>query len=138
VPVLRISAIAAEEDRNMAIIDTTNAIIQSRVEREENMVTIRVQGYLAKVLCKIDPNDKRYVSHNKKGGKQLLMKCLSAIYGIIIASLLYYNKFVKTLENNEFELNPYILVSEIKLCKENNRHAASSSTIVCGCMWMQM
>ena len=37
----------------------------------------------------------------------MILQCQNAIYGTIIASLLYYNKFVKTLERNGFELNPY-------------------------------
>ena len=105
--VLLMSVIAAEEGRDVAIIDIPNAFIQTRVEREEDMVIIQVRGYLVDVLCEIDPNYKKFVTYNKKGEKQLLLRCWNAIYGTIIASLLYYNKFVKTLHRNDFELNPY-------------------------------
>ena len=36
-----------------------------------------------------------------------MLLCENAIYGTLIASLLFYNKFVKTLTRNGFELNPY-------------------------------
>jgi hypothetical protein len=35
------------------------------------------------------------------------LQCENAIYGTLIASLLFYNKFIKTLKWNGFELSPY-------------------------------
>ncbi len=43
----------------------------------------------------------------KKGEKQLLVQCLNALYGTMVASLLYYKKFVKSLRSKGFKLNPY-------------------------------
>ena len=43
----------------------------------------------------------------KKGEKQLLVQCLTALYGTMVASLLYCKKFVKSLKLNGFRLNPY-------------------------------
>ena len=105
--VLLTAVIAAEERRDTVVVDIPNAFIQTRVEREEDKVIIRVRGFLVDVLCKIDPNYKKFVTTNKKGEKQLLLLCENAIYGTLIASLLFYNKFVKTLKRNGFELNPY-------------------------------
>jgi len=48
-----------------------------------------------------------YVTIGKKGGKQLLVQCLNALYGTMVASLLYYKKFVKSLRSKRFKLNPY-------------------------------
>jgi hypothetical protein len=106
-PVLLTSIIVAQEGRDVTIIDIPNAFIQTKMEDEKGMATIRVCGCLVNVLCKIDPGYKKFVSLNKKGEKQLILQCLNAIYGTIIASLLFYNNFVKTLECNGFELNPY-------------------------------
>ncbi len=36
------------------------------------------------------------------------MECLNAIYGTMVAALLYYKKFVKSLMNHGFKLNPYV------------------------------
>ncbi len=38
-----------------------------------------------------------YVSTNKAGQKVLLLQCLNAVYGTMVAALLYYKKFVKSL-----------------------------------------
>ena len=64
---LLISVIAAEEGRDVAIVDIPNAFIQTKVEHEKDMAIIRVRGYLVDVLCKIDSNYKKFVSLNKKG-----------------------------------------------------------------------
>ncbi len=43
----------------------------------------------------------------KKRKKQLLVQCLTALYGTMVASLLYYKKFGKSLKSKGFKLNPY-------------------------------
>ena len=35
------------------------------------------------------------------------MECLNAVYGTMVAALLYYKKFVKSLVKKGFALNPY-------------------------------
>ncbi len=35
------------------------------------------------------------------------MECLNAVYGTMVAALLYYKKFVKSLTKKGFKLNPY-------------------------------
>jgi hypothetical protein len=47
------------------------------------------------------------VTVGKKGEKQSLVQCLTALYGTMRASLLYYKKFVKSLKSKGFKLNPY-------------------------------
>ena len=60
------------------------------------------------ILVKIAPDDyKEYVTINKKGEKQILVECLNALYGTMMASLLYYEKFTTRLEKEGFEINPY-------------------------------
>ena len=48
-----------------------------------------------------------YVKLDKKGNKLLILQFLNAIYGTMVASLLYYNKFCRTLKRNNFVINPY-------------------------------
>ena len=35
------------------------------------------------------------------------VKMLKALYGMMITSILYYNRFIKDIKSIEFELNPY-------------------------------
>ena len=48
-----------------------------------------------------------YVHENKKGEKVLLVQCMNALYGTMVASLLYYQNFVTSLKKEGFVLNPY-------------------------------
>jgi hypothetical protein len=43
----------------------------------------------------------------KKGKKQLLVQCLTALHGTMVALLLYYKKFVESLKSKGFKLNHY-------------------------------
>jgi hypothetical protein len=60
------------------------------------------------ILVEIDPEAcKSYVSQDKKGNKQLLVQFQNALYGTMVASLLYYQRFVKSLTDIDFIINPY-------------------------------
>jgi hypothetical protein len=98
----------AEEGRDVAVIDIPNAFIQTRVEDEDDMAIIRIRGVLADMLVDIAPDVyKGFVTKDKNGVSVLVVQCQNAIYGTMVASLLYYRKFRKSLEGNGFEFNPY-------------------------------
>jgi hypothetical protein len=60
------------------------------------------------ILVEIAPDVyNSYVSKDKKGLKQLLVQCQNALYGTIVASLLYYRKLVNSLMDIDFVINPY-------------------------------
>ena len=50
---------------------------------------------------------REFVTTDKKGVKKLVMQCQNALYRTMVASLLYYRKFVKSLTDIGFVLNPY-------------------------------
>ncbi len=50
---------------------------------------------------------RKYVSIDKKGTKILYVKLQKALYGLMRASLLFYQKLRKDLEAYRFEINPY-------------------------------
>ena len=100
--------IDAEEERDVAVIDIPNAFIQTRVENEKDVVYIRVRVVLVDLLIEIAPDVYiPYVKLYKKGNKVLILQCLNAIYGTIVVSLLYYNKFCRTLKREKIVINPY-------------------------------
>jgi hypothetical protein len=100
--------IDAEEERDVAVIDIPNAFIQTRVEDEKDMAIIKLRGVLVDILVEIAPHVyKSFATTDKKGVRQLLVQCKNALYGTMVASLLYYRKFTKSLIGIGFELNPY-------------------------------
>jgi hypothetical protein len=48
-----------------------------------------------------------YVSTKKSGQKVLLVQCLNAVYGTMVAAILYYKKFEKSLTKQGYKINPY-------------------------------
>jgi hypothetical protein len=90
--------IDAKEERDVAVITIANAFIQTWVEDEEDdMAIIKMRGVLMYILVQIGPDIyKSYITTDKKGMKQLLVQCQNALYGTMVASLLYYHKFTKS------------------------------------------
>jgi hypothetical protein len=75
----------------MLQIDIPNAFIQTVVDDPKDRVVIRIRGYMVDVLVKIAPEFyQNYVATDKRGNKVLLVECLNALYGTMVASLLYY------------------------------------------------
>ena len=100
--------IDAEERRDVATIDIPNAFIQTRVENPEQRALIKIKGILVDVLVDIAPDAyKDYVYVDPRGNKVLIVECFNAIYGTMIASLLYYSKFSASLKRLNFEPNDY-------------------------------
>jgi hypothetical protein len=102
--------IVAQEDRDVAVVDIPNAFVQTVVDEEdtEHCVIVRIRGPLVDILVSIAPDIYGpYVTTNKSGQKVLIVECLSAVYGTMVAALLYYKKFVKSLTKQGFKLNPY-------------------------------
>jgi hypothetical protein len=80
------------------------------VQDEKDKVIIQIHGMVVDTLCKIAPKFyESYVTYDKKGNKQLYVKCLNALYGTMnhVASLLYYWKFTNSLKSKNFTMNPY-------------------------------
>ena len=101
-------AVDAEEERDVATIDIPNIFIQTRVENEEDMVTIRVRGIMVDVLLGIAPEVYGpYIIIDMKINQSLILTDMNVIYGTMVASLLYYKKFCKSLISCGFKHNPY-------------------------------
>ncbi len=108
--VMLTSVIDAQEERDVAVVDILNAFVQTVMSEEdaEHHVVVCIRGPLVDILVSIVPDVYGpYVSTTKTGQKVLIVKCLNAIYGTMVAAPLYYKKFVKSLNSNGFKLNPY-------------------------------
>jgi hypothetical protein len=93
--------------KNMLLSHIPNTFIQMQVDDEEDMAIIKICAILVDILVQIAPNIyKSYVMTDKKGMKQLLVQCQNALYGTMVASLLYYCKFTKSPTSVGFKINP--------------------------------
>ncbi len=98
----------ARKGRDVAVIDILNAFIQTQVDDANNRVIIRITGVIVDWLVKVAPKVyASYVATNSKGVNSLLVECYNAIYGTMVAGLLYYHKFSSSLKNRGFMVNLY-------------------------------
>ncbi len=81
----------ANENREVDIVDIPNAFVQTvvDVEDEKDRAFIHIRGSLDKILVSIEPDVYGpYIMVGKKGEKQLLVQCLTALHGTMVALLL--------------------------------------------------
>jgi hypothetical protein len=102
--------IDAKEKRDVATVDVPNAFCQTVIPDEDakHRIIVRLRGPLVEMLCEIAPEVYcAYVTTNKKGEKVLLVQCMNALYGSMVASLMFYKKLATALKSYGFEYNPY-------------------------------
>ncbi len=84
------SIVDARKGRDVAVVDIPNAFIQTKVDDAKDRVIIRITGVIVDWLVKVAPKVyASYVATNSKGVNSLLVECYNAIYGTMVAGLLY-------------------------------------------------
>ena len=89
--------------------DIPNAFVQTLLEQEETSerIMMKITGKMVDLLISIDPELYGPYVVYERGQRVLYILVLQAIYGMLISSVLWYNKFRKDLEKVGFEFNPY-------------------------------
>ena len=104
--------IDAMEDRNVATVDIPNAFVQTKLDLKDKQgmkqrVIMKITGNLADLLLKTAPElYEEYVVY-EKGQPVIYVLLLKALYGLLLAAVLFYKKLLKDLQSYGFELNPY-------------------------------
>ena len=104
------SIVNVKEGQDVATVDIHNEFSQTVVTdtQKDYWVIARLRGKLVEILVDIAPDVYGpYVHKNKKGEKVLLVQCMNALYGTMVASLLFYKNFVTSLKKEGFVLNLY-------------------------------
>jgi hypothetical protein len=132
--VMLICIIDGQEFREVAVVDIPNAFVQTVVSKEDadHRVIACIRGLLVDILVSIALDVYGpYVSTTKNGQKVLIVECLNAFYGTMVAALLYYKKFVNSLAKQGFKLIPY---GECVASKIVKAHECVGVYIVMVCM----
>ena len=117
--------IDAIEGRYVATADVPGAFLQTEMPEDEEDVHIRLEGAMAELLAKIDPElYNSCMVTTKRGRKIIYAKAEKAIYGTLKAALLFWVKISGKLEEWGFDRNPYDMCTMNKL--ENNGKASST------------
>lgn len=99
--VLLTAAIDAMEQRNVIISDIPNTFIQAEmpsIENGQRKVIMKITGPLVELLIGINPHFIWSHGRYERGHQVIYIWMLRAIYGMMIATLLWYKKFKLKLE----------------------------------------
>ena len=107
--ILLTAVIDAEEHRDVAMVDISNAFIQMDVENNDDgsWVMMKIRGPLVDMLVELSPEIYRDFVCYKGKSKVLYVHILKTIYGMLKSTMLFYKKLKKDLESIGFEVNPY-------------------------------
>jgi hypothetical protein len=104
------AVIDAKERRDVMTSDVPNAFIQvpmPKKKKGEERVIMKITGVLVDLLVALAPEVYADYVMIENGMKTLYTEVLRALYGMLVAALLWYNKFREDLEKIGFVSNPY-------------------------------
>ena len=107
--ILLTAGIDAMEGRDIMTEDIPNAFIQVHVPESPDgeRIVMKIRGVLVDWLIELDPVSYTQFVVYENGKKVLYVKILRAIYGMLVASLLWYRKLRSDLEEIGFKFNEY-------------------------------
>ena len=104
------AVVDGHQNRHVMISDAPNAFIHAPMPVKkpgEEKVIMKITGVLVDLLVEMDPNLYGPCVVFEKGRKVVYVEVLRASYGMLMASLLWYSKYKKDLEEAGFVFNPY-------------------------------
>ena len=100
----------AFEGRDVMSADVPNAFIQANLPKTkdgEAHVIMKITGVLVDMLVKLAPEVYGNFVVFENGHKVLYVQVLKGLYGMLIAAMLWYNRFRDDLEEQGFKFSPY-------------------------------
>ena len=104
------ATIDAKEKRDVMTADIPNAFIQASIpatKAGEERVIMKLTGALLDLLVQEAPSVYGPYVVIENGRRVLYLRVLKALYGMLVAALLWYRKFREDLESQGFVFNPY-------------------------------
>jgi Reverse transcriptase (RNA-dependent DNA polymerase) len=98
------ATIDAYERRDVATVDLPGAFMQADMD---DVVYMRLEGIMVKLLLKIDKALYAPFVCKEKGKDVIYVQLVKALYGTLKAAMLFWKKLTKTLVGWGFEVNPY-------------------------------
>ena len=103
------SVIEAFEGRDIMTADVPNAFIQTEIPKtdQDERIVMKITGVLVDLLVAAAPEVYADYVVYENGEKVIYNQVLRALYGMLVASLLWYKNFRSDLEDHGFKFNPY-------------------------------
>ncbi len=107
--ILITGTIDAKQGRDVMTADIPNAFVQTSIDEKKlgHRVIMKIRGPLVDLLLELDASTYAPFVVQEGKSKVIYVRMVKALYGLIIASLLYYKKFKKDIETIGFKVNPY-------------------------------
>ena len=101
--------IDAKQGRDVITLDIPNAFVQTSIPqgKSDEKIIMKIRGALVDMLVEMSPETYKDHVIYENNKKVLYVRMLKALYGMMIASVLYYKKFRKDIESIGYEVNPY-------------------------------
>ena len=96
----------AKQKRDVMTLDMPNAFVQTDVPNDNNHAIMKLRGRLVDIILEIDYNKHSPFVHETQKGKIIYMRVKKALYGMLLASIPYYQKFRSDVESIGHEVNP--------------------------------
>jgi hypothetical protein len=90
--------------------DTPNAFIQTlmpELEKAQERVIMKLKGAVLEILVELAPDLYGPYVVLEDGKRVLYLQVLRALYGMLVAALLWYQQFREDLESVGFKFNVY-------------------------------
>jgi hypothetical protein len=99
------SAINAKEGRKVMTIDIPGALMHADID---DLIHIRLEGPMAKLLTRVDPKKYRTYMTEERGKKVLYVELRKALYGTLQTAMLFWENLTRFLTDElGFTMNPY-------------------------------
>ena len=100
----------ANEERDVMTVDLPNAFIQTELpemKEGDEKIIMKITGVLVDLMVEMDPEIYGPYVVYENGSKMIYVQVLRALYGMLVAALLWYKKLKSDLEELGYEFNPY-------------------------------
>jgi len=94
------------ENRKVVTADIPGVFLQSDWP-EDRPQYLKFQGDMVNIMLEIDPPLKGCIRTHKSGKKVMYGKLNKAVYGTLLAEILFYTKLSEFLKGEGFKMNPY-------------------------------
>ncbi|CAJ1965957.1 unnamed protein product [Cylindrotheca closterium] len=131
--------IDAHKGRDIMTLDVPNAFIQTYMpdaKEGEDRVYMKITGMMVQILIDMAPEYCKYVVL-ENGKREIYVRVLRAVYGMLQLSLLFYNQFQSDLEAKGFVFNLYDPCVANKVVNENRKLSDFMLKIICQVTWIR-
>ena len=77
--------------------DIPNAFVQTDIDQSGEKIIMKIRGELVDILVEVSPEIYSNYVDEENGQSVIYVQMLKALYGLMVASILYYKKFHKDI-----------------------------------------